>query len=314
VSIEFKSTIQSIELRLITTSHNPRQPAPALQNALEQEGYADYTMPQLVHELALSEDPNQRAKFVSLIERYESGEGPDTILSLAASRLHREIQPIFLRSFRVGKKGEEYVTHYGIVAGERRVLAAAYNHAKHGTPAVIGATVKDRLTVDEAFDLAVAENAQRRNMSDYDYALIFQNYRNRINPLTKKKFSLKEIAVKFKLEYQFVRGREALIYLPESDQRRLMNGKTVNITKAIAKGLKLKRGNKVDAAVVDKATTRQRVASLKEVQQLFDFTRKAHLDSHYKDGYLRALANVMRISLEEAQLESEQRCSVAQAA
>jgi hypothetical protein len=296
--------IELISLRAITTSHNPRRPAESLQAALETEGYAGYTIPKLIRELALG-TPEQKAIFVSLIERYEDGETPDTIVSLAKSRAHKEIQPILLRSFRV-KEGEGYVTHYGVVAGERRVLAAAYNHAKHGLPPWIGATSKD-MTVDEAFDLAVAENAQRKNMSDYDYAVIFNKYRQRINPATNKKFNLREIAAKFNLDYQFVRGREALAHLPEADQRRLMGGKRVNITNAIRKALKVKRGGKVEGAVVDKSSTRKHVLKLSEVQQLFDFTRKGHLNAQEKTGYLHALATVMRMSIADAMAESDAR-------
>ena len=52
----------------------------------------------------------------------------------------------------------------------------------------------------------------------------------------------------------------------------------------------------------------------KECQELFDFTRNAHLDSHYKDGYLRALADVMHKSLAVAIKESDQRRQVLVAA
>ena len=297
------SQVVQIPLQSITTSHNPRRPCPELQAALESEGYEDYSMLALIRELALSEDETKRAEFCHLIETYD-GQDVNSIVQLANSRANVEIQPILLRDFR-SKDGDGYVTRYGIVAGERRCIAAAYNHAKHGLPAQIEAQVK-KLTVDEAYKLAVEENAQRLPMSDLEYGRIFRAYRSEENPQTKKNWSLKEVAASLHLDYQFVRGREALTYLPEADQRKLeVSGHQVNITKAIQKGLGLKRGKKTEN-LVDKKTIRQRTLNMAETQALFDKNRGA-CDS---SAYLQALADVMQCSLSDAIAASDKRLSI----
>lgn len=303
-------TILSVALASITVSHNPRNPTQALSDALEKEGYADKTVLDLVHELALSDDAAKRAEFCRLLETYEGEAVPDGIVNLAKSRANSEIQPILLRDFR-SKDGDAYVTRYGVVAGERRTLAAAYNFAKHGLPAVIGAVVR-KLTVAEAYDLAVEENAQRRPMTALEYGRIFAGYRNEINPATGKKWSLKEIAEKLHLDYQFVRGREALTHLPENEQRRLESGKA-NVTKAIAKGLSLKRGKKDDRPVEDKKEHRQRTLTVKQVQALVDVEAGRVIDdadlleAARRGGYIAALAAVLQQDVATVLAESAAR-------
>ena len=122
------SVILQVSLSQITTSHNPRRPCPVLQDSLTKEGYENYTPLRLVHELALSDDAAKKAEFCRLIETYEGETVNDGIVNLAKSRAGIELQPIVLRDFRSQKDGA-YVTRYGVVCGERRVLAAAYNHA-----------------------------------------------------------------------------------------------------------------------------------------------------------------------------------------
>lgn len=229
------TAIQSILLASITISHNPRRPCGLLQDNLAKEGYENYTMLQLIHELALSDDSVKQAEYCRLIETYDGDGQEKSIVSLAKSRAEMEIQPILLRDFRSQLAGV-YVTRYGIVAGERRCIAAAYNHAKLGLKPQIGATVR-KLTVAQAFHKAVEENAQRREMNDIEFGRIFHNYRLEINPATQTFWTLSEIAVELKMDYQFVRGREALTYLSEAEQSQIDSGKNTNITKAIQKGL-----------------------------------------------------------------------------
>lgn len=303
------SVLKEIQLSDITTSHNPRRPCQTLQDALVAEGYEGHTMIDLIQKLALSPEVEKRAEFCRLIETYEGETVSDGIVNLANSRANTEIQPILLRDFRAKIKGsDEYVTRYGIVAGERRCIAAAYNYAKHGLTPEIGALVK-KLTVQEAYNLAVEENAQRRPMSDLEYGRIFSGYRQEINPATGNKWSLKEIAAKLHLDYQFVRGREALVFLPENEQSRVDSGKT-SVTKAIEKGLRIKQGKKNDEIIEDKKKVRSRTLSIKEVQKLFDEKRLSnHLDwdSPEKEAYLKALAEVMQITYATAVKESKAR-------
>ena len=312
------SNIVSIPLREIVVSHNPRHPVPALQSVLADEGYDNVI--DLVQELALSGYPVDRAKFVALVEKHEGNGSPDSLVALADSRAKNEIQPILLRAFRVKVGVDEvtgenkYVRHYGVVVGERRVLAAAYNYAKHGLPSVIGAQVKE-MRLEEAFDLAVDENSKRRDMTDYEYGVIFTTYRSRINPATGKHWSLKEIAARFGFDYQFVRGRHALpAYLSETDQRRVANGGRVNITNAIRKALAIKLGRGDESEIRDKKANRQRALNLRECQQLFDSTLQKDFDAVEKKGYLQALANVMRVSYTVAKSQSNKRLDEAEKA
>jgi len=307
------SSIDPIPLSAIFTSHNPRKPCANLQAALADEGYAGKTLIQLVHTLALG-DTEQKAEFVRLVEKYENVDSNEEscLVSLAASRAKREIQAILLRDFR-SKVPTGYETRYGIVAGERRFLAAAYNHAKHGLPAVIGAQVR-KLTVVEAYDLAVAENLERRQMNDMDYARVFHGYRQETNPATAKNWTLKEIAAAKGLDYQFVRSREALIYLPETDQRRIESGRVgkVGITAASKKGLALKRG-RADDSDVGKKSERQRCLGYKQVESLFDAARTASSGDE-QSHYLKAFAAVLQLDLADALKQSDRRLAVKQAA
>src|SRR5437016_5654578 len=107
------------DLRKIVTSHNPRKPIRKLQR----QGYVPL---ELVHGLALSDDPAKNAEYVTLM-----AQEPE-IVTLARS-IHKigQCQPVVLRTYRakIGQDAEGnklYEQRGGIGAGERRVLACAY--------------------------------------------------------------------------------------------------------------------------------------------------------------------------------------------
>lgn len=288
-------------LAKIRVAHNPRCPVPSLSANLAEEGYEGLSFLELVHQLALSEDAAKRAEFVRLFDKYESDKGEDahTVVSLANSRRRFEIEPILLRDFRSkDRETGEYETYYGIVAGERRVLAAAYNFAKYGDAADIGAVVK-KLTVDEAYELAIEENLKRREMTDLEVGYIIRHYREKTNPTTSKRFNLREIAEKLGEDYQFIRNREALTYLSDGDKKRLAEGR-LGLVRAFEIGLASKKGKAVEDAP-DKKENRSRVMTLKEVQELFDSTKRDQVER------LTVLAEVMRMSLSEALAASDKR-------
>jgi ParB-like chromosome segregation protein Spo0J len=289
--------VQPISLSDITTSHNPRNPAQNISDAFAEHGIAeDYTFVDFVQDYALSDDPERRAAYCTMIEEYESY--PQGLLDLANSRRKNgALQQINVRVFRT-RQGEEMVKRYGIISGERRYMAAAYNYAKHGDKPEIACQVQE-LTVKEGFDLAIEENLQRKNPTDLEYAKMFDAFKQEINPATDKKFTLREIAEKLTLDYQFVRGRHGLIFLTDAEKRLLMAGK-YGLTNAIAKGLANKAGRS-SKDIEEKKANRRRVLTLKETEALFDDKR------HGDENYLTALADVMRITLNRAMKESDSR-------
>lgn len=311
-------TILELDLHLITVSHNPRNPIRHLSRNLQGEGFPEGTTAlDLVHTLALSEDLADRARFVKLMEKYEwldpitDDIDPESLVEVANSiRDTRQIQPIMVRDFRTLDRvttatvgNNVYVTRYGLVVGERRTVAAAYNYAKYGTPAVIRGTV-EKLTVAAAGELAWAENRRRKQPTALEVAEYFhtqlEEYRaGPVNPATGKRWTMKQVSEKLQEDYQEFRRYEALHFLPEADKRRLDMG-LVGVTAAINKALKLKSGGG-DSPIQDRKTERRRVMTLREVEGLFDQTSRA------KTTYLQALADVMGIPLETATTESDGR-------
>jgi hypothetical protein len=304
-----------VKLSDVTTSHNPRHPAPDLQAALVEEGYfherdgekVALTPLELIHKLVFGEDPDGKAKYVALVDKYENGE--EGLVSLARSRQKAEIDAIKVREFRSqdGKNEDgstKYVERYGIIDGERRYMAQVYNYAKHGGVDTVGAVVLRKITKEQAFDLAIEANFNRRNPSAVEYGHIFREYRSRTNPETGKNYTLKEIAERLNMDYQFVRSREALTYLTESEQRGVEVGR-LNVTSASEKGLRIKQGK--DAQPLDeRKKNRQRALSLTEVQSLFDDSRKK------PKAYLEALADVMQEDYETAVRRSDKRIKEAE--
>lgn len=321
-----EKVIKQIRLTDITVSHNHRDPAPNLTAAFVGESVAKddngtavpLSVIEFIHQYALSEYDDKRERFCTLLERYENT-GPQDIVPLANSRRQNELQPVYLRSFNTISEGE-HVSRYGIIAGERRILAAAYNYAKHGERPTIGATTA-KMTPDKATDLALEENLKRRAPSDLEYGRYFREYKNRTNPDTGKNFTLVNIADKLGLPYQFVRTREALTYLSDAEKYRLemadrdSNAPRVNLTAAIYKGLAIKGGKAADAeAIKDRKDNRQRVMTLAEVQKLFDSVingTEPNNDAEKAGAYLRALAAVMKIRFEDARQESHARIKAA---
>jgi len=289
-------TIVRCELCDIITTDNPRNPAHGLNVGMAEEGI-ESSYVDLVQKLALSENEEDRKEFVRLIEQYESDS--KGIVELANSRrIDGELQPITVRSFRSHIAGtsdpKQYQERYGIIGGERRFLAAAYNYAKHGTKPEIGATVV-RANKEAAFDLAVAENLQRKDMTEVEVGLIFRRYFD-------QGLSIKDIAKRFSQDYQYVRGRLALSYLSEKEQQAVTTGK-IGLTKAIQKGSEI-RGDKVETGekeIEPKKTKRRKTKTLQEVQERFDATPRQNLQA------LEELAWVMGVELAQAIQESNQR-------
>jgi hypothetical protein len=311
-----------IRLADIRTSHNPRRPTPELQDALAAEGFEGYALLELCHELALSEDPEDKAKFVALVEKYCSD--PKGLVELAASRREIALQAVLLRSFRVKRPDHSdasetgYIVQYGIIAGERRVLAAFYNHAKHDDAPTVNCTTQ-KMTVRVAKRAALEENLQRRDMSELEVGLAMrEQYEDERQLLRRKaaaageetpRFTFKKFCDDMGVDYQYARSREALTHLPEKLQTRLEKG-TLGVTEGANIGRDIKSGKRdkdgtpkqvgVDE-VQGKKNSRQRALTMKELQNLFD-------DSRGESGdFLRGLAAAMQLTLRQASKASDKR-------
>jgi hypothetical protein len=233
----------------IITSHNPRRPIRRLQR----QGHVPL---ELVHNLALSDDPAKNAEYVTLMTQEPA------IESLARSiKGIGQCQPIILRTYRaaVGKEpatqaGEKakiiYDQRGGIAAGERRILAVALLEAQRRIAVSKGETPnQDKpwtvdaigwdMTVETASQIGWDENDQREQMTDLDYGERFDAKLREYNPLTQRPYTIQEVADLFGKNYHWVRGRAALPYLPIEHQQQVED-QTCNITEACNLALRYK--------------------------------------------------------------------------
>jgi hypothetical protein len=276
------AVVQLIALDKITVSHNPRKPLRKLQ----QMGYE--TM-RLVHEYALSAEKVKQDEFVQLIQQYQ----PE-IVKMAETFEQMQIQPILLRDFRTQVAGE-YVTRYGIACGERRYIAWAYLQALTGTPQYVSAIVK-KLTVEEAYWLGVEENLQREDMTEIEKGQIFAKYAAEHPGQDGQPMELTKVAEHFHVPYSLARGRVALATKLPSDRLSLYEQGKLNLTDAIKEAL-----GEQDASRSHARKKRQSLMTVKQIRDAFDFTPRNSIER------LAALAEVMRMSLDDAIMESDER-------
>jgi hypothetical protein len=211
----------------ITTTHNPRWPMPNLQK----QGYIPI---ELFKGWVTNGTPEQRAEYCTLIETTEP-----SIVALAESikkgeeeRGYGQLQAIIVRPFRakVGTEVEDesgdsrnvYETRYGLIAGERRLGANRYLKAKYDLELPLMAIAVE-CTKDEAYDMAIEENAHRQDPNDLEWGAMYAWYREkrqRVNtdgslmededgkPLIG--WTVEEIGVKFQKHPGHIRGRLAV--------------------------------------------------------------------------------------------------------
>lgn len=211
---------EPILLSLITTSQNPRHSHRGLLEKFHEEG-------------AAHNDAEKRAAFVAHID----ANFPHIRQRAESIKASGQIQAILVRRFESG--GED---RYGIVQGECRTLAWGLIEAETGVAQKVRAVVAPKMTLDEAFELAVVENIERDDMHPLDLAATFNEMlTTRINPATVKPtlpggepnplynsenpkgrpYTLKEIAAKFRRDYHWVRSRAALVYLTDGDKKQV---------------------------------------------------------------------------------------------
>lgn len=276
---------QKINLHDVTSSHNPRKPCPNLQS----QGFDPL---ETARNYGLSDDPEKRAEYVKVMDDFE----PE-IVSLAESiRQSFQIQPIRVRDFRVkNSQTGEYETRYGIAAGERRFMASVYNYAKYGGNPTVLAVVK-KMTVEEAYWMGVQENLQRREMTEWEIAEIFTKWAIE-NSVDGAPAPISAVANHFQRDYQYCRGRMALLKLPPERLQKLKDG-NLTLTAAIKEGL----GEvKVGSSKPSKEGKRQTPLTIKEMKILFDQTPAE------KEEVRRAIAMCMKMDYDEAVKESNER-------
>ncbi len=287
---------QHIPVSSIKVSHNPRKSHRGLLDLWHEKGRSDRS----------EED---RKSFVAHIDE----KFPHIRERSNSLRVHGQILPVTLRPYRSGGQGE-YL--YGIASGECRILAFGLIEAETGVPQTVRAISK-QMTVDEAFEQGIVENTERKDMDPLDLAAAYHEMLTvRINPATKpggalynkkhpkgRPYTLQELADRVGKDYHWVRGRAALVYLPEKEQNALVAGKR-NLTamcKLACKYKSAETGDTTDEVEVEpnsikgvnKKERRRRVVAMPKLVSLFDATPHANRER------LQALAEVMGIVSED---------------
>ena len=238
--------------------------------------------PSLV-ELATSKDLSEVKMFVEMIETHESnGMGAraidvDSIVGLAAQiRSWSEMGPHGLGQLipaLVKNIGTEKSPKWSLVDGGRRCTAIMYLHAKDRLaidskskgapkkpyPAVIRVMDGSELPEESAFELSMALNLHRKNVSPLQEGMIYTQILSSVNPATGKKWRMKELHRKIGpltgITYNTMRNRIALCddYVPakrdengvivrhargltDADRRKLVSGE-MTATQAARKSL-----------------------------------------------------------------------------
>lgn len=293
---------QWIPLSSIRVSHNPRKSHRGLLDLFHEKGRHDHSL-------------EDRQAFIGHIDE----KFPHIRERLNSIRQHGQILPVTLRSYRSGGQGD-YL--YGIASGECRILAMCLSEAETGQEQSIRA-ITTTMTVDEAFEQGIVENTERKDMEPLDLSAAYHEMLTiRINPATRpggklhrkrhpkgRPYTLQELAERVGKDYHWVRGRAALVYLPEKDQVALAAGKR-NLTamcklackhKSAATGEKEVEIEPNSIKSVEKKVRRRRVASLSKLVELFDATVSTNTER------LLALAEVMGIVSEDGNPVTPQR-------
>lgn len=333
--------IMSIPLQLISDSVNPRN-EPTNLVAL---GYSFRNLADLNHSLldmCLSDNIDTVRAVVELFEEHESNDfysdqkvksdlsdatGPDvdrqSIVALAMSiSEYGQLENVTVR-----KSGNN---KYTLIYGQRRVMAAAYAYAKNAVdkadkkPATfknvgnINATIL-KVSDEEAWELAVRENFDRKNFDAIQEGQIYFKMTQRINPKTGKKYNLREVAEKFGKQYMTVRNRRSLA-MPFKADKLDAKGNVVEYGRGLTREQKedVAAGRKTLSWAVktanrekhysesgERKAKRDRPLTLSSIQELFDATPAKNVERR------AALAECMQKSLKTAERESAKRLSAA---
>lgn len=346
IALEYKSQM-AVPVALLIASENPRiEPANLYRQGIKLIDTKDVKN-SMIH-MALSDDFADVERLVKMVEEFENdalnnpelSEGDtlsddlsnmkiaddtdkgfqQSIVSLSRSLAITQLQPAGVR-----KKGDKYT----LIFGQRRLAGILYRHAltrlwnkedkkKPIFPAILMCVESADVTKEQAFDLAVQENRQRKDFTPLQWSAIIHEYLKRKNPTTKKPYTLKDVVGTVGLPYGITRNRWALL-LPRSEEEVDDDG---TVTKA-ARGLtdedreKLERGDITLTSATRKAlgekfskkgdvtpprqTTRLKSIPLKDMQQLFDDTSESNIERR------KAISECMGLPLDKAIDESNSR-------
>jgi len=243
---------------------------------------------------------------------------PQSIIELAEDIYqYSQLDPIEVR--QPGNKTN-------VIDGGRRIAAVLYLHAKsrvlradkaeaelfgEGTPkeypALIQAT--ELKASGDDFLLACQINLSRKQFTPLQEGRVYHEMLEKINPVTSKKYTMKEAAAGLGVEYGTYRNREALWRDPEYDEegtrtkgltepeRRKVALGEMTVTAASRKALGEHHYSETGAP----AHNRNRGLPLSEMQKLFDETPTK------QDERRLAIAECMGLTLKAAIVESDKR-------
>lgn len=350
--------IMTVPLSSITKSENPRQEP----SKLASQGYFlinDEDKTKSLLDMCLAEDQETLQAVVGLFEEHEgedvfddeedskephadlSGikhkEGPTkySIVSLARSLQQHQVSPV---SVRRGGQRKDGGYNYTLIFGQRRTAAVAYAYAKSKLDKLEGnknsqfknfqpviQAVEIKCSEEEAFELAVAENMNRKDFTPVQEGMIYSAFLKRQNPETGKKWNLKDVTKHLypqepRSKYGHVRNRYALVMPYKADE---VDDKG-NLVKA-GRGLTaeeragLENGEKTLTWAIRRALreehysdegtpqkNRRKALPLKQIEELFDNTAESNVERR------KALAECMSATLKQATKESEKRIQAAE--
>jgi len=340
----------SIPLASLTANQNPRE-EPANLAAM---GYKLIDSKDVEHSLlhmCLSDNMEIVAAVVELFETHE-GDVAETqtdvkadlsdvkglkevvqkksIVSLAHSMTIKQVQAV---SVLKGGKRKDGGNNFTLVFGQRRTAARLYSYAKSRVDKEAGikdsvfknvlptiTAVELKLSEEEAFELAVQENMNRKDFTPVQEARIYAAYKQRVNPSTGKKWNLKDVAQHFDLKYGHVRNRHALVipFVPDQtddkgnitqrgrgltdEERAAVERGDKTLTWAIRRALREEHYSESGAPQAN----RRKAIPLKEIEKKFDSTSDDVADLEAV-GRRKALAECMGLTLKQATKESEKR-------
>lgn len=231
----------AIPLKSITQNLNPRQEPSNLVSlgySLLDESDVEHSL----YHMALGDDIEKQRAVVALFEEHENEElygdespkadlsdveakesktGPRmSICSLATSI--NDVGQLEDSAVKRGGKRADGGYNYTLIFGQRRVAAVIYATAANAVAKADGVELpfpnikpvvlakEMNVNEDQAFDLAVRENMDRKNFDPVQEGEVYFNYTKRINPETGKKWNLKDVAQHVGRKYAHVRNRQSL--------------------------------------------------------------------------------------------------------